>query len=534
MIELRFQVPDPRRRLAAVRLAHQLRERLPHELTRNGRAWELTATAPDVARFEYQLELIDRDGGSEWILDPDNPKRASGPWGFKSVWEEPGYAPPEWVADEPVGEPKSITIPSRILKTDLPALIWAHPDATERSPLLVAHDGPEYAEHWALLTYLGQLPPLRAALIGPVDRNEIYSASARYSRALADEILPELPPAPARIGLGASLGRALALPHAPPPPGELRRPLPPVGQLLPPRRELRAELPALRADRPLRRRRPPQSPRADDSDRAHVRHRRAEPGPEPGARGVAPHPGLRRAPVRDPRRSQLGRVATPSIPSCAACSRGSDLTRRHLSLHSPAIGADGRVIAYGHWGRPLLAFPSQEGPAWQYEERGMIDAIGGPIEEGRVKVYAVDSFDSGSWYREGLSLEERAQLHGRYEDWILNQVVPFIQADSNTAEIMVTGVSFGAYHAANFALRQAHVFPLAICQSGVYDVSVVAGGERGDAAYFNNPDDYVHHLGGDHLDWLRGQVNLILIAGQGQGEDTTARREHTAFRGVAR
>ena len=212
MIELRFHVPDPRRRLAAVRLAHQLRERLPHELIRNGRDWELTATAPDVARFEYQLELIDRDGRSEWILDPENPKRASGPWGSKSVWEEPGYEPPEWVADEPVGKAESVTIPSRILKTDLPALIWAHPEATERSPLLVAHDGPEYAEHSALLTYLGQLPPLRAALIGPVDRNEIYSASARYSRALAEEILPELAPAPARIGLGTSLG-ALSLFH---------------------------------------------------------------------------------------------------------------------------------------------------------------------------------------------------------------------------------------------------------------------------------------------------------------------------------
>jgi len=61
VIELRFQVADRRRRLAAVRLAHQLRERLPHELTRNGRRWELSAPAPDeVDRFEYQLELIDR------------------------------------------------------------------------------------------------------------------------------------------------------------------------------------------------------------------------------------------------------------------------------------------------------------------------------------------------------------------------------------------------------------------------------------------------------------------------------------------
>ncbi|HUQ22663.1 MAG TPA: alpha/beta hydrolase-fold protein [Gaiellaceae bacterium] len=213
MIEIRFQIPDPRRRLAAVRLAHELRERLPHEFTRRGRGWELTAPSPDVARFEYQFELIDADGGSEWVVDPANPKTASGPWGPKSVWEEPGYAPPAWVREGRVGEAESVTIPSRVLKAELPALIWAHPDATAQSPMLVALDGPEYAEHSSLLTLLGQLPPLRATLLGPVDRNETFSASARYARALADEILPALPPAPVRVGLGASLG-ALALFHA--------------------------------------------------------------------------------------------------------------------------------------------------------------------------------------------------------------------------------------------------------------------------------------------------------------------------------
>jgi esterase/lipase superfamily enzyme len=185
------------------------------------------------------------------------------------------------------------------------------------------------------------------------------------------------------------------------------------------------------------------------------------------------------------------------------------------------------VIAYGHWGRPLLAFPSQQGPAWQYEERGMVDAIGDLLEAGRVKLYAVGSYDSGSWYRDDLPLEERARQHGRYEDWILNQVVPFIRSDSDGAEIAVTGVSFGAYHAANFALKHAHLFPLAICQSGVYDVSVVAGGDRGSAAYFNNPADYVSHLGGDHLDWLRSRVSLLLVCGQGQWEDTTGALEST-------
>lgn len=168
---------------------------------------------PDVARFEYQFELIDTQGGSEWIADPANPKTASGPWGDKSVWEEPGYEPPEWIGAEPVGAAEPVTIPTRLLRAELPAVLWAHPDAGDRSPLLIAHDGPEYAEHSSLLTYLGTLPPLRAALIAPVDRDETYSASARYSRALAEEILPWLGPAPLRLGLGASLG-ALALFHA--------------------------------------------------------------------------------------------------------------------------------------------------------------------------------------------------------------------------------------------------------------------------------------------------------------------------------
>jgi enterochelin esterase-like enzyme len=209
-IELVFQLPDPRRRFAAVRLAHELRDRLPHAFARRGRNWVLTAPAPDVARFEYQLELVDARGAREWVLDPANPKRASGPWGEKSVWEEPGYTPPAWAAAEPVGEPQAVTIRSSILRNELPALFWTHPDATDRSPLLVAHDGPEYAAYSSLLRLLPQLPPLRAALIAPVDRNELYSASARYARALAEEILPSLPTAPIRIGLGASLG-ALAL-----------------------------------------------------------------------------------------------------------------------------------------------------------------------------------------------------------------------------------------------------------------------------------------------------------------------------------
>jgi esterase/lipase superfamily enzyme len=197
-----------------------------------------------------------------------------------------------------------------------------------------------------------------------------------------------------------------------------------------------------------------------------------------------------------------------------------------LQLYSEAIGAELGVIAYGHYGRPVLAFPAERGDCWDYENRGMVAAIADLIDGGRVKLYCVDTIDGQTWHDASLPLEERARRYGLYEDWIVNHVAPFIHGDcGGVQEIIVNGPSFGAYHAANLALKHADLFPLAICQSGIYDVSVVGWGERGDAVYFNNPADYVAHLQGDHLDWLRTRVSLLVICGQGQWEDTTGALE---------
>ena len=89
----------------------------------------------------------------------------------------------------------------------------------------------------------------------------------------------------------------------------------------------------------------------------------------------------------------------------------------------------------------------------------------------------------------------------------------------------------------NFALRRADLFPLAICLSGNYDPASWHGwGERGDAAYFNNPMDYVAHLHGDHLDWLRARLSSLLLVvrpGPVGGHDRRA-GEHQAPRRPAR
>jgi esterase/lipase superfamily enzyme len=199
-----------------------------------------------------------------------------------------------------------------------------------------------------------------------------------------------------------------------------------------------------------------------------------------------------------------------------------ELNRRHLTV------ADVPVVAYGHWGRPLVVFPSEQGSPRDFEANGMVDAVAGLIHSGRLKIYCVESFDAWSWADRSVPLEERARRHGHYEAWIVERVAPFVRDDcGGAADIAVTGCSLGAYHAANFALKRADLFPLAICLSGVYDISGVGWGERGDATYFNNPAEYVRNLHGDHLEWLRARASLLLVCGQGQWEDTTGALEST-------
>jgi esterase/lipase superfamily enzyme len=199
------------------------------------------------------------------------------------------------------------------------------------------------------------------------------------------------------------------------------------------------------------------------------------------------------------------------------------VNREVAEIWSDAIGTAGTVIRYGHWGRAVLAFPSERGRAWDFEDNGMIGAMATLLDAGRLKVYCVDSYDTASWSNQEIGVEERARQHERYESWILHDILPWIYQDCRGAvDVMTLGCSLGAFHAANFALKRADLFPLAMCLSGTYDPAAWNGwGERGTAAYFNNPFDYVSHLHGDHLDWLRRQVSLLLVCGQGQWEDTT-------------
>jgi enterochelin esterase-like enzyme len=125
---------------------------------------------------------------------------------------EPGWP------DQPAVRGRTQRVVVRVLGRSLRLHVWSPGEG--ELPLLLVHDGPEYAAQAALTRWAaavierGVLAPFRIALLPPGDRNEWYSASAAYGRSLCRRIVPALrehvPVAGRPVGMGASLG-ALAM-----------------------------------------------------------------------------------------------------------------------------------------------------------------------------------------------------------------------------------------------------------------------------------------------------------------------------------
>jgi enterochelin esterase-like enzyme len=218
-----LRLADPDGDYAAVRLASDLplsdRERT---FRRRDGEWVLEIEPAHVERLEYKLEVEHADGATDWVLDPANPRRAPGAFGEKSVLELAGYAPPAWLDEAGVpGRADDLSVRGRGLGAHIAIRVWSPVEGPAR--MLLANDGPEYdalsrlTQFCAVAIAREELPPFRVALLAPGDRDQWYSASAAYSRALAHDVIPALRDAfgvvGAPAGMGASLG-GLAMLHA--------------------------------------------------------------------------------------------------------------------------------------------------------------------------------------------------------------------------------------------------------------------------------------------------------------------------------
>lgn len=224
-LEVVFRLGDPGHELAGVRLEKDRGLAGDVEFTQVERGWQLCIPRPAVHRMEYRFELRLADGSTTSAPDPANPRVAGGPFGDKSWLPMPGYAEPDWAGAAPA---PGVVVPLEVAETAVGRVdvqVWAPEGAADGDalPLLMAHDGPEFATyagltHWAgAMVAQGKLPPFRLALLAPGERDVRYGANPDYGKALTGQVLPAVTAAyacaPGPVLAGASLG-ALAALHA--------------------------------------------------------------------------------------------------------------------------------------------------------------------------------------------------------------------------------------------------------------------------------------------------------------------------------
>lgn len=204
------------------------------------------------------------------------------------------------------------------------------------------------------------------------------------------------------------------------------------------------------------------------------------------------------------------------------------MLRRYEKIYSPAVGREVQILAFGHYGAPVIAFPSGGGQFYDFENNGMIEAVAHLIEAGKLKLYCPEGIDHESWLNHGVDPHWRAVRHHAYQDFIVNNLVPAIRVDCHTPDIKiaVTGCSLGAYHAINFALKFPHLFHYALGMSGRYDIEAICGQSDSAEVYYNNPLAYAYHLNNGALDHVRWNTHLVLVCGQGAWEDKCLHETH--------
>jgi len=185
------------------------------------------------------------------------------------------------------------------------------------------------------------------------------------------------------------------------------------------------------------------------------------------------------------------------------------------------LGRDMELLVFGHAGARVLAFPTRCGRFYDYENAGIIESLRDKIERGWIQLFCVDSIDQATFYCTWSDPRDRILRHLSYERYIIEEVLPLTRKVNPTPFLIALGLSFGAYHAVNMALRHPHHCDRVIGISGRYDLTRAHDGFRDlldgyydENVYFNMPNHYVPNIHDEALLNAVRRLDIKLIVGE--------------------
>lgn len=178
----------------------------------------------------------------------------------------------------------------------------------------------------------------------------------------------------------------------------------------------------------------------------------------------------------------------------------------YTKYYSHNLNREMNLEVTGHWGHPILMFPSSYGSFIQNRDFGLNGSVNQFIEEGRIKLYNIETIDGLSFYAENMDSGTKIHNYELYMKFLKEELIPFIQNECNTHRIAVAGVSFGGYHAANVAFRFPDLISHLFCMSGVFNIRNFVPLSDDMRIYFNCPDEFMQN----EESWKFQHMNIVL------------------------
>jgi esterase/lipase superfamily enzyme len=194
---------------------------------------------------------------------------------------------------------------------------------------------------------------------------------------------------------------------------------------------------------------------------------------------------------------------------------------RYLRIPSPAMERDVHLWQFGHFGAPVIVFPTAAGFAHEWQSQGMIEALAPLINAGKIKLYCPESNVAETLTRKDRDPAHRISRYTVYERFINETLVPYVREDCHSANIRIAtvGASLGGLYAANFVLKFPDTFWWGLCMSGRYEIRPFLDHFDSREVYQNNPLAYAYALEGAALEKIKQRAKLTLVCGQGKWEE---------------
>ena len=187
---------------------------------------------------------------------------------------------------------------------------------------------------------------------------------------------------------------------------------------------------------------------------------------------------------------------------------------------SANLNKDMEIVVYGHYGFALLLFPATTDDNTENEKNGLIEILSPMITKGKCRVFSVSDVMFDSWLNNTKTPEKKSLRHFQYNNYISDEVAPFIFNQCGGAIPIVTcGAAIGGYMAANTYFRRPDIFFGTLAMSATFDITHFTGGYFDENCYYNSPVHYLPNLNDTYwLSFLQSKHHVNILSGSGENE----------------